>query len=134
MSINRHSYWKGVAEIEHKRFTKNDSGFVCAHCGFHVLPLGRTSRNHCPKCLYSLHVDLLPGDRSCHCGGLMRPVRVEPDAKKGFVITHVCEACGHIGRNKAARREGVAGDKELAAEQYDDWELLVSYTVDGKTL
>ena len=41
-----------------KRFTKNDSGFTCAHCGREVEALGYTSRNHCPFCLWSLHVDV----------------------------------------------------------------------------
>lgn len=59
--------------MESKRFSKNDSGFVCAHCGKKVEPLGYTSRNHCPFCLWSLHVDENPGDRACECGGEMEP-------------------------------------------------------------
>ena len=43
------------------RFTKNDAGFTCRVCGKEVLPLGYTSRNHCPFCLSSLHVDINPG-------------------------------------------------------------------------
>ena len=49
--------------MEQKRFVKNDSGFVCSHCGKKVEPLGYTSRNHCPFCLWSRHVDIFPGDR-----------------------------------------------------------------------
>ena len=48
--------------MEQKLFTKNDNGFIYANCGFEVKPLGYTSRNHCPFCLCSLHVDILPGD------------------------------------------------------------------------
>jgi hypothetical protein len=33
----------------------------------------------------------------------MRPVRSEPDPKKGFVIVHKCERCGAERRNKAAK-------------------------------
>ena len=73
--------------MEQKRFSKNDSGFICAHCGKEVEPLGFTSRNHCPFCLWSLHVDVHPGDRANQCKGQMEPIRVEPDAKKGYVIT-----------------------------------------------
>ena len=62
-------------DMEQKLFTKNDNGFICANCGFEVKPLGYTSRNHCPKCLCSLHVDVNPGDRACECHGIMRPVR-----------------------------------------------------------
>ena len=39
--------------------------------GKKVEPLGYTSRNHCPFCLWSLHVDENPGDRACECGGEM---------------------------------------------------------------
>ncbi len=88
--------------MEQKRFIKNDEGFVCGNCGFAVPPLGYTSRNHCPKCLYSLHADENPGDRASECRGLMRPVRAEPDPKKGFIIYHKCLKCGAMRRNKAA--------------------------------
>ena len=88
--------------MEDKRFKKNDSGFICANCGHEVPPLGYSSRNHCPKCLCSLHLDIMPGDRAADCGGIMRPGRSEPDPKKGFVIIHRCERCGAERRNKAA--------------------------------
>lgn len=88
--------------MESKRFVKNDSGFICAECGREVLPLQKTSRDHCPFCLCSLHVDELPGDRKSSCGGVMEPLRADPDPKKGYVITFRCRKCGYIHRNKAA--------------------------------
>ena len=91
-------------------FTKNDNGFICAHCGKEVLPLGYTSRNHCPFCLYSLHVDVNPGDRANECGGPLRPVRAEPDPKRGYVITHRCEKCGATSRCRAAHEAKVQPD------------------------
>lgn len=106
--------------MESKRFTKNDSGFVCGHCGKEVLPLGTTSRNHCPFCLYSRHLDILPGDRQSDCGGLMKPQKAEPHPKRGFIITHVCEKCGYVGRNKAVPEAKV---------QPDDMDLLIRLTV-----
>ena len=84
------------------RFTKNDSGFVCAACGKTVEPLGYTSRNHCPYCLASLHLDINPGDRASDCGGIMDAVKADPDPKKGFIIYHKCRKCGEIRRNRAA--------------------------------
>ena len=88
--------------MEQKRFSKNDNGFVCTHCGREVLPLGYTSRNHCPFCLWSKHLDINPGDRQSGCGGDMEPISAEPDAKRGFVIIHRCVKCGAVRRNKAA--------------------------------
>ena len=97
-------------ELETKRFTKNDSGFICAHCGKEVKPLGYTSRNHCPFCLWSLHLDENPGDRASGCGGQMEPITAEPDPRRGFIITHRCTKCGAIRRNKAAAEAKVQPD------------------------
>ena len=80
---------------------EENTGFVCSHCGREVLPLTDGSyRNHCPFCLYSLHVDNLPGDRACNCGGLMEPVGMERKAGKGWQIIHRCQKCGCEKRNK----------------------------------
>lgn len=96
--------------MEQKLFTKNDNGFICANCGFEVLPLGYTSRNHCPKCLCSLHVDINPGDRACECRGVMHPIKALPDPKKGYIILHKCSKCGEVHRNKAAHEAKVQPD------------------------
>ena len=88
--------------MESKLFLKNDSGFTCVHCGRTVEPLGYTSRNHCPFCLWSLHVDENPGDRANTCGGAMEPIAAQPDPRNGFVIMHRCTVCGALRRNKAA--------------------------------
>lgn len=96
--------------MEQKRFTKNDSGFVCKSCGKTVEPLGYTSRNHCPFCLCSLHVDVLPGDRQNPCGGILRPVRAEPDARRGYILIHRCEKCGATVRNRTAHEAKVQPD------------------------
>lgn len=100
-------------ELEVKRFSKNDESFVCLHCGREVPPLGYTSRNHCPYCLWSIHIDVNPGDRANDCLGALRPIRTEPDPKKGFVIIHRCEKCGEIRRNRAALRGNVPDDRSL---------------------
>ena len=105
--------------MEQKLFTKNDCAFICKNCGLEVKPLGYTSRNHCPRCLYSLHVDINPGDRACECGGLMKPVKALPDPKKGFIIIHKCTVCGEIHRNKAAHEAKV---------QPDNIDLIISLT------
>lgn len=84
-----------------KVFAKNDNGFVCSNCGKEVSPLGYTSRNHCPHCLCSLHVDVNPGDRANTCKGLQEPISVENNSKKGYIITYKCSKCGAITRNKS---------------------------------
>lgn len=85
---------------ENTLFTKNDQSFICAGCGREVPPLVYSSRNHCPYCLCSLHVDVNPGDRASDCKGLMVPVGVRIDGKKGYIITHKCKKCGFVRNNK----------------------------------
>ena len=105
--------------MESKRFAKNDSGFLCANCGAAVEPLNSSSRNHCPFCLCSVHVDVLPGDRQNPCHGIMDPVKVETSAKKGYIIVHKCRKCGEVKRNRAAHEARV---------QPDDLDLLIRLT------
>ena len=104
--------------MEEKRFRKNDDGFVCAVCGADVVPLKYSSRDHCPKCLSSLHVDVQPGDRNNPCRGILKPVQALPDAKKGFIIVYKCEKCNETVRCRAA----------LQGDAPDDMNLLIKLT------
>lgn len=101
-----------MSDLEKKLFAKNDSAFTCAHCGRSVEPLGYSSRNHCPFCLWSLHVDVNPGDRDNECRGLMQPVAVETDPRKGFIIIHRCTKCGAVRRNRAAHEARIQPDNK----------------------
>ena len=76
--------------MEEAKFTKNDKGFVCQCCKSKVEPLGYTSRDHCPKCLCSLHVDINPGDRNNNCHGLMIPIDINYSQNKGYIIKYKC--------------------------------------------
>ena len=77
--------------------------FVCAHGGAEVIPLTNGSyRNHCPICLFSLHVDNQPGDRSNDCRGLMKPIGGRYHSKKGWQIIHRCQKCGMEKLNRIA--------------------------------
>jgi len=82
-------------------FIKKQEDFICKHCGAEVKGTGFT--NHCPKCLWSMHVDVDPGDRGAECHGQMRPFDLYYHAKK-WIIRHRCESCGFI-RNDKIREE-----------------------------
>lgn len=71
-------------------FTRRIEDFTCEHCGNEVQGSGYT--NHCPKCLYSKHVDKDPGDRLEECGGLMEPIRIEGSATEPRIV-HRCLRC-----------------------------------------
>ncbi len=102
-----------------KIFTKNDNGFVCAFCGKQVQPLGYTSRDHCPNCLASLHVDINPGDRSNSCGGIMFPTDIEIDSKKGYKIKYKCSKCGKTHNNKSATDDNFKTILSVMNHTYD---------------
>ena len=108
--------------MEQKRFSKLDDGFTCVHCGRRVEPLGYSSRNHCPFCLWSRHVDINPGDRSNPCGGDLEPISAVPDPKKGYIIISKCRKCGEIRRCRAAHE---------AKTQPDDIKLIIQLTTRG---
>jgi len=85
-------------------FIPRQEPFTCEHCGAAVEPLEHgTCRNHCPRCLWSKHVDEEgPGDRASLCQGLMVPSAMDQDGKKGWMIVHRCVKCSKQIRNKTA--------------------------------
>ena len=89
--------------MNRKNFITINEGFVCQKCGTENLPAQGTCRNHCKECLYSLHVDgEIPGDRASQCHGLMKPILIDQNSKKGFFIVHQCEKCSKKINNKIA--------------------------------
>ena len=78
-----------------------DEAFACAHCGADVLPGGAPVRDHCPRCLRSLHVDNVPGDRAAGCGGVLDPVALQLESGGVRVISHRCRRCGADRRVRA---------------------------------
>ncbi len=85
-----------------KLFTKNDNSFICEHCNKQVFPLIYSSRDHCPYCLYSKHVDINPGDRLNTCGGLLKPIGIEK-YKDTYKILYQCEKCKEKHKNIVAK-------------------------------
>ncbi len=83
-------------------FVKNDNEFLCVNCGKKIEKLGYTSRDHCNFCLYSLHVDIEPGDRKNNCKGILVPINIVQTSKKGKVIIYKCQKCKKEVRNIVA--------------------------------
>jgi len=86
-------------------FKKNKEDFVCEHCGQAVKGTGYT--NHCPKCLWSKHVDKNPGDRLEKCAGMMAPFKLEME-KDEFILSNKCVKCGYVKRNKTALEDDLS--------------------------
>ncbi len=92
----------GDFRLPKKRFQIKVEDFSCEKCGFEVVGNGFT--NHCPKCLWSKHVDKNPGDREANCGGLMKPVGLEGTQKK-YNLLYICEVCGYQNKNKVSEKD-----------------------------
>ena len=88
--------------MQSKKFQRKIEDFVCEHCGQSVKGTGYT--DHCPKCLWSKHVDINPGDRQAACQGAMEPVSLEIKGGQKF-IHYCCQQCGFKHRVKAAAND-----------------------------
>ena len=84
--------------------------FDCNHCR-RTVPLvshGTKHRNHCPWCLWSLHVarSRTQHDRESSCHGPMAPIAIAVDEGGEWSLVHRCQTCGEVRTNR------VAGDDE----------------------
>ena len=84
-----------------KKFNMIDENFICEYCGTAVDKLNYTARDHCPHCLYSKHVDIMPGDRANNCLGLMKPIGIEK-YKNTYKIIYKCSKCNQLHKNVMA--------------------------------
>jgi len=107
---NRQKFQNELAMIDRSHKTQNyrhepcNESFNCKNCGEYVLPEGAATkhRNHCPKCLVSLHVDITPGDRASICKSPMDPISVWVRKNGEWAIIHRCRSCGEISSNRIA--------------------------------
>lgn len=83
-----------------------DENFICENCNYTVEKLNYTARDHCTRCLYSKHVDILPGDRSNSCLGLLEPVGIEK-FKDTYKIIYKCQKCGEPHKNIVANDDNM---------------------------
>lgn len=102
--------FKGIAKMQKQskkadyRHTACAECFTCKICGTWIVPEGAGSqhRNHCPKCLSSIHVDNKPGDRASLCKGIMDPIGVWVRKNGEWAIIHRCRLCGVLSSNRIA--------------------------------
>ena len=99
-----------------KNFSKLDESFVCENCGKKVNTLNYTSRDHCPFCLYSKHVDVNPGDRKNNCKGLLEPIGIEK-FKDTYKIIYKCKKCNILHKNIKAIDDNIDKIIELSVEK-----------------
>lgn len=78
-----------------------DDEFICDNCGKHVEKLKYSARDHCPFCLHSKHVDIMPGDRLNTCQGLLIPIDIEK-YRNTYKIIYRCSKCNSLHKNIVA--------------------------------
>ena len=82
----------------------SEKQFVCRHCGRTVSTEapGTSHRNHCPRCLRSVHLDERAGDRSSSCNGIMEPIAVSVRRDGEWMLIHRCNECSVLKANRIA--------------------------------
>jgi hypothetical protein len=72
---------------------------------------GTANRNHCPFCLYSLHVSegRKQDDRNSSCRAQMEPIAVSALRDGEWALVHRCTGCGELRTNR------IAGDDDTLA-------------------
>jgi len=91
--------------LSHHAYNVSESGFFsCIRCNSRVTDqqAGSDQRNHCPRCLWSLHVDFQNGDRRSACKAAMEPIAVWVKQKGEWSIVHRCTGCGALRVNRIA--------------------------------
>ena len=104
--------------------------FTCRVCGSLVgaEDAGTEHRNHCPRCLASVHVDHQPGDRASLCGGIMDAVGVWVRKNGEWAVIHRCRDCGAFSSNRIAADDNPAllmsiAMRPLASPPFPLWQL-----------
>jgi hypothetical protein len=122
LSGNRHE-----TEIHYRADGKNNrvlydtQNFKCRQCGFFVTAnrelSGVNNRNHCPRCLWSRHMDLhTAGDRKSECLSRMEPIgltykqtnkRYGQNDQGELMLIHRCTGCDKVSINRIAADDDI---------------------------
>lgn len=114
--VSRYKISGGYIQLNNK--INGSVGFVCRVCGERVTfsGAGTKHRNHCPRCLSSVHLDSVPGDRSADCGGIMDPIGIWVRDSGEWAVIHRCRKCGALSSNRIAADDDVFKLLSLAAK------------------
>ncbi|HXU24364.1 MAG TPA: RNHCP domain-containing protein [Tepidiformaceae bacterium] len=95
----------------------SEESFRCVHCKERVAAdvFGTAHRNHCPRCLWSRHLDDFPGDRKSSCKSGMEPAAVTVRSDGEWAIIHRCAGCAVLHENRIAGDDNVMVLMALAA-------------------
>ena len=124
----------------------HEKQFRCLQCNLLVTiareQAGVNNRNHCPNCLWSLHVDLKrPGDRKANCHSRMQPIgltlkkthkKYEASALGELMLIHRCAKCGKFSINRIAADDSAGQLYQLYCQSFNlDTELRSQLAAQG---
>ena len=110
-----------------KNFTMKDESFTCENCGKKIKRLNYTARDHCNYCLFSKHVDVMPGDRQNKCCGLLIPIGIEK-FKNTYKIIYKCSKCNQLHKNIMATDDNMDLIIELSKNIWFSYVFLKYFT------
>ncbi len=133
--------WQSPEDERIEYQAHREHGFNCIQCGFPVAVererSGVVNRNHCPRCLYSRHVDeFKAGDRKAECKSRMQPIGLTlkkthkryGDTSTGeLMLIHRCGGCGKISINRLAADDDAAVIYALfrhTSEYPQEWKVV----------
>jgi hypothetical protein len=109
------------ADGRNSRVLFDTQNFKCRQCGFFVTAnrelSGVNNRNHCPRCLWSRHMDLhTAGDRKSECKSRMEPIgltckqtnkRYGQNDQGELMLIHRCTGCDKVSINRIAADDDI---------------------------
>lgn len=98
-----------------RKFTRNKENFVCKNCNQAVEGNGYT--NHCPNCLYSVHIDRYPGDRKELCLGIMSPIDIITKGGDAEYVVHICNLCKVVKRNVLSEKDSMKSITDIIKDK-----------------
>jgi hypothetical protein len=122
LSGNRHDTENhNYTEGKQSRVIYDTQNFKCRNCGLFVIAnrelSGVNNRNHCPRCLWSRHMDLLTaGDRKSECKSRMEPIgltckqtnkRYGMNVDGELMLIHRCIGCDKVSINRIAADDDI---------------------------
>jgi hypothetical protein len=116
-SYSRHDLRPSSRSKRHTGRGGERGGFQCRRCHQEVSlsAPGTGHRNHCPLCLWSVHLDDRPGDRRASCGGGMEPIAVWVRPDEEWALVHRCGTCRVVRVNRVAGDDNEMALLSLAA-------------------
>lgn len=112
--------------------------FTCKNCQKKIQtkgPIGTNNRNHCPFCLFSLHLDEKnAGDRKSKCKGKMKTIaltfkknkkdKYSKNKKGELMLVHKCNTCAKYSINRLASDDDSKKILKLLNHNLEKNELL----------